>query len=438
MLKKVTVVGAGVSGQALAFFAERLGAQVFVSDKKENLSPEICSKFDQASIQYEFGGHTTKCCECDLMILSSGIGPQSEAVSLARRNGVRVAGELDFLSPYLKGKLIAITGTNGKTTTTSLIGHLLKSNGLNAAVAGNIGFPLADCALKPYDAIVMELSSFQLYWNHVLTPDVAVLTNLAPDHIDWHGSYENYRKSKIQVFGHPSSKCWAIVQSSDVEFVPSGGRICTLGGNRLPNIEICSDKVQLCRKDGIQSLFSMSELKLVGIHNIENAAMATASVALAFPGLKPSCGLPDFLAPPHRCQLVGNWNGVTYIDDSKGTNVAASVTALNGIEGLKIVILGGQGKGEEYGLLAEVVKRKAKAAVVLGSEAKKIILALHKSGFQQIYRVKDMDEAVRKSIELAVPGDTVLLSPACTSWDMYHSFNERGDHFTLLVRKYLD
>lgn len=434
MTGRITIIGAGVSGRALALWARKLGADVFVSDVKEYLAPEVGLQFQTAGIEWETGCHSEACCDSDLMVISSGVSPASPAVEMARRKGLVVQGELEFLAPWLKGPVVAVTGTNGKTTTTALVGHLLRANGLKTAVVGNIGDPLANAAGRKWDAIVMELSSFQLHWSRNFTPQVALLTNLAPDHIDWHGSYEQYCSDKAKVFGQPTSNNWAIVQRCDVSRVPEGGKICTLLGHDETRIEWDDSSLWLCQKTSKRKLFDRHRLRLVGRHNLENAAMATAAVALCWPELDPSAGLEDFLPPPHRCQLVTQRRGVLWVDDSKGTNVASTRTALQGIAGEKIVILGGKGKGEVYDELAETVKVTAREALLLGAEADAIEAALRQVGYQSFHRVAHMDEAVALADALSRPGDTVLLSPACTSWDMYSSYVDRGKHFASLVK----
>ena len=428
---KITVVGAGVSGTALARFASERGYSVFVTDKAEKLSDAAAKTFAALGIDCETGGHTPKCADCDLMVVSSGISEKSEAVALARAAGVQTVGELDFLSPYIVGKVIAVTGTNGKTTTTSLTAHLLRSNGLDAVAVGNIGEPLAAHVGEKHDAFVMELSSFQLHWNRLLAPDVSVLTNLAPDHIDWHGSYEAYIADKCRVFVPRGGECYAVTHECDAPRVPSGRKTFALGDG------ICFENgsVYLRRESGKSLLFEEARLPLLGRHNIENAAMACAAAALAFPGCDPSAGLSEYRPPRHRCEKVCEKNGVLYIDDSKGTNVAAVITALGSIDGTKVIILGGQGKGESYGELAQAVKKSARAAVLLGSEAEKIRSALLESGYESVHTAKDMPEAVAIASRLAQKGDSVLLSPACTSWDMYRNYGERGEHFASLVRE---
>ncbi len=433
MAGRITVVGAGVSGQAIALWAKKLGASVFVTDMKKELAPEICLGFRNAGIEWETGGHSPRCCECDQMVVSSGVSPACEAVKQAEGRGIPVVGELEFLAPWLPGKTIAVTGTNGKTTTTALLGHLLRCRGQSVAVVGNIGEPLANAAGTAVDYTVMELSSFQLHWNKSFTPQVALLTNLAPDHIDWHGSYENYVADKLKVFGRPGKGNWEIVQARDAALVPSGGSVCTLGGTEGTRIYWDDQAVWLERDSGREKLFDRSQLSLVGQHNLENAAMAGAALALIDKSFAPLQGLSDFLPPPHRCQLVRVRRGVTWVDDSKGTNVASTRTALEGIDGPKIIILGGKGKGEKYETLAQTVKARARNVILIGAESDKIEAALREAGVQSIHRTSCMEEVVSTADGLARPGDTVLLSPACTSWDMYQSYEQRGDHFKRLV-----
>ncbi len=434
MEKRVTVVGAGVSGRALALFASRLGAKVFVTESAPELAPGCARLFEESGIEWECGGHTPRCCECGAMVVGSGVRPDSPAVTMAREKNVPVIGELDFVAPSLSGKLIAVTGTNGKTTCTSLIAHILRGNGLNAVAAGNIGEPLAARAGARYDAIVAELSSFQLCWNTRLAPDVAVLTNLAPDHIDWHGGYEKYVADKCKIF-LPKEGGWAVAHASDAWRVPDGRKICALGGERTPRVVIDGERVALIKDGAGQTLFRTRSLPLIGSHNVENAAMSAAAAALAFDGIDVEKTLPSYRPPRHRCEKVAIVGGVLYVDDSKGTNVAAAVTALRSIPGRKVVILGGQGKGETYGTLAAAVKERAFAAVVIGSEAPALCAALAAAGMTNFARAAGMEEAVARAAAFAEPGDTVLLSPACTSWDMYKNFNERGDHFAALVGK---
>lgn len=440
--KRISIIGAGVSGRALALLASANGADVFVSDKKDALSKETFDIFYENNISFETGGHTEKAWNADLIILSSGVSPCSEAVTEASKLNIPVIGEIDFVYPYLNGRIIGVTGSNGKTTTTSLIGHILEACGYKTVVAGNIGHPAALYAGECYDFIVLELSSFQLFWSKCLRVDFAVITNLAPDHIDWHGSYENYVRSKSNLLQCRNPGAPAVIQARDMEQLNIGvdDNVIPLSWNNPSStgisILIKDQEVFLRTRQELISLVTFQDIPLIGSHNVENVAMAfTVLSQLHTVHLTPGKLLEGFTPPPHRCELVAEIEGVAYIDDSKGTNVAASVTALTSIEGSKIVILGGQGKGEDYGPLVESVKENAIAAIVFGAEKQRIIAALQKVGFASIFDVNDMVEAVSLASRLAQPGTSILLSPACTSWDMYESYKKRGEHFQSLVRE---
>ncbi|MCR4819190.1 MAG: UDP-N-acetylmuramoyl-L-alanine--D-glutamate ligase [Fretibacterium sp.] len=442
--KRITVVGAGVSGRELALLASSLGAKVFVTERKE-LSGEARGLFKEHGIAWEAGGHTEKAFDADVMLLSSGIPPRSEVVQEARRRGVSLMGELDFAVPQLSARVVGVTGSNGKSTVTSLIGHMLDKLGWNAGVGGNLGTAASSFTGKKLDAVVLELSSFQLAWATRLGASVSIVTNLAPDHIDWHGSYENYVAAKAKVLSLRAPGGWGIVQDRDVEAlgVRDAQNIITLSWERGP-IHRMAGHIFMDREravltmDGQESpLFDYADTTLLGAHNLENVAMSLTALRLleAWDGSKKPVELLKGFSPlPHRCENAGMVDGVLYVDDSKGTNVAASVTAMTCIQGRKVLILGGRGKGEDYAPLAEGVLREADAAVLLGEEADAIGKALARAGFTAVRRAKDMDEAVKIARDIARPGMTVLLSPACTSWDMYDNYGQRGDHFCSLVR----
>ncbi len=441
--KRITVIGAGVSGLSLAAFASSLGARVFISADRPVADTSIPEKLKALNIPWE-EEHTARAYESECMLLSSGIPPSSPAVKEARSREITVMGELDFLAPHLSGKILGVTGSNGKSTTTSLLGHMLKKRGFRTAVAGNIGIPLAEAAGKPWDYIVVELSSFQLFWNTSLACDLSIVTNLAPDHIDWHGSYGEYVRAKKKILTTRQKGSPVILQERDRAALEvddaKEGRITLFywQGMSDPSAfsSITADKdrnAAFLRQDGDENLlFSFPDLPLLGSHNIENAAMAAGALHLL--GVRGDLGalFEGFRGLEHRCEFVAKKGGRIYIDDSKGTNVASSSTALTSIEGTKVVILGGKGKGEDYAPLAETVKKEALAAVVLGEERENITAALAHVGFEAILQAEDMEDAVRQAAHF--PGaEVVLLSPACTSWDMYPNYQKRGEHFKAIV-----
>ena len=442
--KRITVIGAGISGASLAQLGARMGAAVFVSDARKIEPACTLDRFRSMNIRWEETGHTEKALDADCVVLSSGISPACFPVTEAKKRGIPVMGELDFIAPCLHGRIVGVTGSNGKSTTTCLIGHMLQRMGFSVAVTGNIGNPLGDAAFQPWDFIVAELSSFQLFWNHDLHCDVAIVTNLAPDHIDWHGSYEGYVESKGRILHTRRPDGWGIVQGRDIPALFRDlpvSRTLPLrwkdeGISGLPALFVDGEKecVTMARNDGEEPLFSFESLPLIGNHNVENGAMAAAAIRLL--GIVPeNMGslFEGFKGLPHRCEFVACVRGVKYIDDSKGTNVASSATALSSIQGPKVVILGGQGKGEDYAPLADAVRRNATAAVVLGQEKEKIVSALRAAGFQGIWEASSMEEAVLTASRIVPENGTVLLSPACTSWDMYPNYKKRGEHFRKIV-----
>ncbi len=441
--KRLTVVGAGVSGRELALLAARLGAQVFVTEKKP-VSPENQKLFEENGIGWEGGGHTDHAYNADAMLLSSGLPLRARIVQDAEWRGVPMIGELDFVLPHLSGigTLIGVTGSNGKSTVTALLGHMMERMGWKSAAGGNLGTASASFADSRLDGLALELSSFQLARAAHPAFHAVVVTNLAPDHIDWHGSYENYVAAKANLLSLRLPGGWAVVQDRDVDALKAQDmdRVVTLSWKREPSHKMAGhifmgeDEALLTLDGTSRPLFRYDETSLLGSHNLENVAMALAVLRLL--GREdPAAKLLEGFSPlPHRCENVGTVDGVLYVDDSKGTNVAAAVTAMTAIRGRKVVILGGRGKGEDYAPLAEGVKREADAAVLLGEEAPAIAHALAQAGFTAMRQARDMEEAVSLARELAHPGMTVLLSPACTSWDMYDNYGQRGDHFRALVR----
>ncbi|MBQ7153993.1 MAG: UDP-N-acetylmuramoyl-L-alanine--D-glutamate ligase [Synergistaceae bacterium] len=438
----LAVIGAGVSGQGLALLAHTLGENVLVSEQKA-IPENVKAIFAQNNIAFE-EGHSDKVFSADEILISSGIPPQSEILREAEKRGLKLTGELDYVLPHIRTKnLVCITGSNGKSTVTSLIGHILDKAGLKAGTGGNLGTASAKFTQEDFDAVVLELSSFQLARaTQNLRSKVSIITNLAPDHIDWHGSYEAYVAAKNNVLKLRDG--WGIIQDRDFDALNPAGKIIVLSWTEKPEHEtdghifMGKDEAILTLNGETFPLFRYTDTTLIGSHNLENVAMSLCAVHLL--GVETAGRvrelLDGFKPLPHRCELAGIIDGVQYIDDSKGTNVAATITAMKCIHGRKVIILGGQGKGEDYAPLAEAVKSECDCAVLIGEEAGKIQSALEHEGFTNFRRAATMDEAVSLCRELARPGMVVLLSPACTSWDMYPSYKARGEHFCRIVSQW--
>ncbi|MDO5563039.1 MAG: UDP-N-acetylmuramoyl-L-alanine--D-glutamate ligase, partial [Synergistaceae bacterium] len=407
------------------------------------IKQEVCAHFDELGIRYEMRGNTEKLLNADEIVVGSGIPPKNEILAEALERGMNVIGELDFVAPYLDGKIIGITGSNGKTTTTSMTGYFFEKLGRNVITCGNIGVPVAKAAGRKYDFIVMELSSFQLYWVKEFMCDIAVVTNLAPDHIDWHGSYENYVESKANLIRFMNPNGTAIYQKCDEEKLGAKCRNILPLSWSSPETNfggLYMDKsgsaawVSAGNGAAPSKLFDFDDVRLLGTHNLENTAMSTAVLKCCGEDVSAEM-IASYVPPKHRCAFAGKVNSITFVDDSKGTNVAASVTAMSSLPNKKVMILGGQGKGEEYGPLTDAVKKYAKYAVIIGTEKEKIAASLKEGGFEAYELLSTMDEAVRTAYAKAAPGDTVLLSPACTSWDMYPNYGARGDDFCRVARE---
>jgi UDP-N-acetylmuramoylalanine--D-glutamate ligase len=433
---RLTVLGAGVSGVSRALMARRLGSEVFVSDSG-NISPSTIETLDAAGILYESGGHSEKIFGGDIVAVGSGFPSGAPIIEKLSERGIVPVGELDFVLPRISSRVIGVTGSNGKTTTTSLLGHLVNAAGGRCATAGNIGSPVADFVGRDFDYIVLELSSFQLHWAKSLQLAGAVVTNLAPDHIDWHGSYENYTAAKARILGFVADGGFSIIQKRDSKTLGArAGAFELTWDEKGPGLITLDSEEKLASLEDFE-LFRFDETKLLGAHNLENIAMSmTALKLLGFDVAAARSSIASYEAPPHRCHLVLDRGKVRYIDDSKGTNIAASSAAMASIEGPHIVILGGRGKGEDYAGLLEPLRRFARCAILIGEASGDIADALQRNGYDNFYAAGDMESAVKRAAATARPGDSVLLSPACTSWDAYANYKERGDHFASLVLKY--
>jgi UDP-N-acetylmuramoylalanine--D-glutamate ligase len=435
--KKVVVVGLGASGVAAARLCLRRGARVVATDSKpqDELSGDARS-LETLGARISAGGHENAgIAEADLIVVSPGVPPLPE-VDAAQRRGVRVWGEVELAvrSMVHAAPVVAVGGTNGKSTTTSLVGAILASHGLRTFVGGNLGEPLADHADERFDAVVLEVSSFQLERVDRFRPHVGALLNVTDDHLDRYASFDDYARAKGNAFARQLEQDWAVIPEGDPACLGQArrgrARIVTFGPGG--SVDVTPDSV-VDREAKVA--FPRSEMALTGGHNALNVA---AAVACARPFDVDAATLRrvlgEFSGLPHRTALVDEVGGVRFYDDSKGTNVGAAVTALTGLaEPKAVLIAGGRDKGGSYEPLAQALAGKGRAVVLIGEAAEAIAHAI--GGRVPVHRAVSMADAVRTGASLARPGDAVLLSPACSSFDMFRDYKHRGDEFVRAVRE---
>jgi UDP-N-acetylmuramoylalanine--D-glutamate ligase len=435
--KRVVVVGLGASGVAAARLCLRRGARVVANDLKptDALSADARA-LERLGATVVAGGHASAGIEqADVVVLSPGVPPLAEVAAAAAR-GAAVWGEIELAVREMihPAPVVAVGGTNGKSTTTSLVGELLAGQGLRAFVGGNLGRPLAADADERFDVVVLEVSSFQMEHVDRFQPHVSALLNVTDDHLDRYAGLEEYATAKGNAFVRQTEKDWAVVPHGDAVCVRQAkrgrARIATFGPGGLVDV---TDDAVFDRTTG--EGFDRARIPLTGDHNLLNVAAAIACVrpfGVASATIRRV--LSEFRGLPHRTSLVAEVRGVRFYDDSKGTNVGATVTALEGLrESRAVLIAGGRDKGGSYAPLVVALVRKARAVVLIGEAAEAIARAVGDS--VPVRRAGSMDQAVRVGATLAHEGDAVLLSPACSSFDMFRDYKHRGDEFVRAVRE---
>ncbi|MCL2448016.1 MAG: UDP-N-acetylmuramoyl-L-alanine--D-glutamate ligase, partial [Polyangiaceae bacterium] len=432
---RVVVIGLGASGVAAARLCIRRGARVVATDSKAHSQwPPEALALGTAGAELVAGDHTrADLPAADLVIVSPGV-PPLPAIAAAEARGVPIWGEVELAVRAMRcpAPVVAVGGTNGKSTTTSLVGAFLAAAGLRTFVGGNLGEPLSAHADEAFDAVVLEVSSFQMERVDRFQPRVSALLNVTDDHLDRYPSFDAYARAKGNAFARQTAADVAVVPAGDGlclrEARRGQGRIVTFGAGGT--YDVTPDAV-IDRARGER--FERAAFALSGGHNALNVAAALACVSpfdVATPVVRGV--LRDFRGLPHRTARVAEVGGVVYYDDSKGTNVGATVTALEGlVEVRAVLIAGGRDKGGSYEPLARALARRGRGAVVMGEAADAIARAL--DGVVPVRRAGSMAEAVRYASELAQPGDAVLLSPACSSFDMFRDYKHRGEEFVHAV-----
>jgi UDP-N-acetylmuramoylalanine--D-glutamate ligase len=439
--KRILVVGLGRSGAAAARLCARRGARVTVTDLRPE--PELASTLP-AEIARELGGHRRESfLGADLIVLSPGVPPLPE-VAAARERGVTVTGEIELASRFVSAPIVAITGTNGKSTTTTLAGAILAAGGRPTFVGGNLGVPLADAVGSPAagasGVCVLELSSFQLETVERFHAHVAVLLNVTADHLDRYPDLEAYGRAKARVFANQTEADFALVNLDDarVERLSAGLSGKRVGFSTRRKLEeggwIDGDSLCVRLPEGDLERYPAQPPGLIGRHNQENALAAVMAARLTgATSVEADLVLQSFRALAHRMELVAEVAGVAYFDDSKGTNVGAVVAALSGFPRRVVLIAGGRDKGGSYQPLAAAMAEVGRGAVVIGEAGPAIGEAL--APVVPVVKATTMEEAVHSAAGLARPGDAVVLSPACSSFDMFRNYEHRAQVFRAAVER---
>jgi len=441
-MKKALILGLGKSGLAAArLIAGEYDLSAWDSKAEENFDPETVAELRSLGVHLYFGAEPSAE-GWDLIVMSPGISPNIPLAANAVKAGAAITGELELAFTHCKGRFFAITGTNGKTTTTALVGEMVKAAGIPCEVVGNIGLPATSrCKFADENTVmVTEVSSFQLETTSTFCPAVSSILNITPDHLNRHGSFEEYARVKTLVYANQKADGWFVFNCDDPEtlkHLPAGdnGLRCVPFSRKVEldfgacvkngAITICDGPIELalCRVD---------ELKIPGNHNIENA-LAAAAMAY-WGGIDPksiSQALKTFAGVAHRIEFIREVKGVRYVNDSKGTNPDASIKAIEATNTPILLIAGGYEKNSDFTEFIESFGGKVKELLLMGFTAKRFAEKALELGYPQehIHFCKDMADCVATGYRLAQKGDTVLLSPASASWDMYKKFEDRGDDF---------
>lgn len=442
--KRVLIVGLGKTGLSCARYLSAHGVEVAITDSRDHPPALNELQEDYPDIAVFTGGFNTAAFNrATCLIVSPGISLREPLIAEARLRGTEVVGDIELFARNVDAPVVAITGSNGKSTVTSLLGEMAKAAGLDVRVGGNIGVPALDLLHEPRpDLYVLELSSFQLETTESLNACAAAILNISEDHMDRYADLNDYTAAKAKVYYGTGT----LVVNLDDKRVMATANL-TRQGRNLSGFTTSTPKEKqfgICNKDnedylcfGAERLIAVSELKIKGQHNIANALAALALGQEAnIPLAAMLVALKEFSGLPHRSQWIAEKNGVAWYNDSKATNVGAAIAAINGIKANRIILIaGGQAKGQDFSPLKEVVKNKVKHLVLLGEDAE--LLNNELSDYTEVSFANDLSEAVKKANKIATAGDVVLLSPACASFDMYSGYEQRGDLFVAAVKEVL-
>ena len=443
--KRVLVVGLGKSGKSAALFLRERGAQVTVSDSRsaEALAGEIPALLD-AGVMVETGGHGLLTFRRqDLIVVSPGVPFDTPELKQARAFGLPIIGELELASRFLQGQVVAITGSNGKTTTTSLLGKIFAGAGVPTLVGGNIGTPVIDLIAQstPQTTSVLEVSSFQLETVEQFRPHIAVVLNITQDHLDRHGTFENYAAMKARITAQQTADDFFVLNAEDKPTQMLAARtkaqVFWFSGRRpiKQGAFVHGESIAFLPREGAkpEPVMPLAEIPLKGAHNVENVLAAVCAARLGGVSAESiRSSVAGFKAVEHRLEFVATVRGVAVYNDSKATNVDATKKALEAFASGVHLILGGKDKNSDYTELADLLRARVKTVYTIGSAAEKI--ERHLAGVVKIVSAGTLDAAVRQAAQVAIAGDVVLLAPACASFDQFTGYEHRGRVFKELVK----
>jgi len=440
--KKIVILGLALSGAAAAKLAVRQGADVFVSDNQDTLALQgTLTDLKALGILGELGQHSDHIYDADLWIISPGIAQDSELVQKAQSNDIPIVSEIEFSSWFTEAPILAITGSNGKTTTAHLLAEMIQTDDLHGALAGNVGIPFAEMVLEdlgnpdPKRVWVLEISSFQMEFIEHFKPYIAIFLNITPDHLNRYPSMKEYIAAKMNMWSRQTAEDFIVYNADDTilveEIAESTSRKIAFGLGHHPEAIFQPNRTKIYTEEHA-TLIEMNQLALPGKHNLANAlAAATAAHLMGVPNKSIAATMSQFSGVPHRLEPIAEINGVTYINDSKATNLDAVQVALESFTQPIILLLGGLDKGGDFRSLLPHTHNNLKEVIAFG-QAKELILTALRDAVRST-SVMDLKEALELAQNCSQPGDVVLLSPGCASFDQFKNFEERGDHFRSLV-----
>ena len=440
--KKIVILGLALSGAAAAKLAVRQGADVFVSDNQDTLAlQDTLTDLKALSIPGELGQHSDQIYDADLWIISPGIAQDSELVQKAQSNDIPIVSEIEFSSWFTEAPILAITGSNGKTTTAHLLAEMIQTDDLHGALAGNVGIPFAEMVLEdlenpdPKRVWVLEISSFQMEFIEHFKPYIAIFLNITPDHLNRYPSMKEYIAAKMNMWSRQTAEDFIVYNADDTilveEIAESTSRKIAFGLGHHPEAIFQPNRTKIYTEEHA-TLIEMNQLALPGKHNLANAlAAATAAHLMGVPNKSIAATMSQFSGVPHRLEPIAEINGVTYINDSKATNLDAVQVALESFTQPIILLLGGLDKGGDFRSLLPHTHNNLKEVIAFG-QAKELILTALRDAVRST-SVMDLKEALELAQNCSQPGDVVLLSPGCASFDQFENFEKRGDHFRSLV-----